>query len=129
MHFMSMSHVDRPVLAYEISSKMSADIHTKGFKNPVMWKRACMLINLLDPEDLSSKELWEICQPTTDVDATKRQAFQTKTGEVPNFQYTSTPILPPEVPIFVAIRIRSTIGHDLRCHMELLVVYMGFDQR
>ena len=89
--------MDHFVLAYEISSKMSADIHTKGFKSPMMWKRACMLINLLDPEDLSSKELWEIGQPTTDVDTTQRQVFQTQTGSVPNFPYTSTPILPPEV--------------------------------
>ena len=33
------------VLMYEVTSKMAADIHTKGFKNPLAWKRACMLIN------------------------------------------------------------------------------------
>ena len=38
-----------------------------------------------------------MCQPTTDVDTTKRQVFQTATSGVPNFPYTSTPILPPEV--------------------------------
>ena len=35
--------------------------------------------------------------PTTDVDTTVRQVFQTKTQDVPNFPYTEIPILPPEV--------------------------------
>ena len=42
------------VLMYQVSSKMAADIHTKGFKNPLAWKRACMLIYLLDHGDISS---------------------------------------------------------------------------
>ena len=67
------------VLMYEVTSKMAADIHTKGFKNPLAWKRACMLINLLDPGDLSSKDLGDMVSPTTDVDTTVRQVFQTKT--------------------------------------------------
>ena len=29
------------VLMYEIASKMAADIHTKGFKIPLAWQRAC----------------------------------------------------------------------------------------
>ena len=85
------------VLMYEVTSKMAADIHTKGFKNPLAWKRACMLINLLDPGDLSSKDLSDMVSPTTDVDTTVRQVFQTKINEVPNFPYTEIPILPPEV--------------------------------
>ena len=85
------------VLMYEVTSKMAADIHTKGFRNPLAWKRACMLINLLDPGDLSSKDLSDMVSPTTDVDTTVRQVFQTKTNEVPNFPYTEIPILPPEV--------------------------------
>ena len=48
---------DHFVLMYEITAKMAADIHTKGFTNPLAWKKACMLINLLDPEDLGSKQL------------------------------------------------------------------------
>ena len=56
-----------------------------------------MLINLLDPEDLGSKQLADLVQPTTDVDTTVRQVFQSRTDEVPNFPYTETPILPPEV--------------------------------
>lgn len=85
------------ILVYEVSSKMAADIHTKGFKNPMSWNRACMLINLLEPEDLRSKELFDMVTPTTDVNTTKRQVFQSKTQDVPNFPYTETPILPPEV--------------------------------
>ena len=85
------------VLMYEVTSKMAADIHTKGFKNPLSWKRACMLINLLDPGDIVSKELLDMVSPTTNVDTTVRQVFQTKTNDVPNFPYTEIPILPPEV--------------------------------
>ena len=88
---------DHFVLMYEITAKMAADIHTKGFTNPLAWKKACMLINLLDPEDLGSKQLADLVQPTTDVDTTVRQVFQSRTDEVPNFPYTETPILPPEV--------------------------------
>ena len=88
---------DHFVLMYEITAKMAADIHTKGFTNPLAWKEACMLINLLEPEDLGSKQLADLVQPTTDVDTTVRQVFQSRTDEVPNFPYTETPILPPEV--------------------------------
>ena len=88
---------DHFLLIYEISAKMAADIHTKGFKNPLAWKKACMLINLLEPGDLFSKELADIVTPGTDVDTTVRQAFQSKTDDIPNFPYTETPILPKEV--------------------------------
>ena len=88
---------DHFVLTYEITAKMAADIHTKGFTNPLAWKKACMLINLLEPEDLGSKQLADLVQPTTDVDTTVRQVFQSRTDEVPNFPYTETPMLPPEV--------------------------------
>ena len=56
-----------------------------------------MLINLLDPGDIVSKELLDMVSPTTNVDTTVRQVFQTKTNDVPNFPYTEIPILPPEV--------------------------------
>ena len=36
-------------------------------------------------------------QPSTDVDMTTRQVFQSKTDDIPNFPYTETPILPKEV--------------------------------
>ena len=51
---------DHFVLIYEITAKMAADIHTKGFKNPMAWKKACMLINLLEPQDLQSKEVLDM---------------------------------------------------------------------
>ena len=85
------------VLIYEITAKMAADIHTKGFRNPMAWKKACMLINLLEPQDLQSKEVLDMLQPSTDVDMTTRQVFQSKTEDIPNFPYTETPILPKEV--------------------------------
>ena len=81
---------DHFVLMCEITAKMAADI-------PLAWKKACMLINLLDPEDLGSEQLAELVQPTMDVDTTVRQVFQSRTDEVPNFPYTETPILPPEM--------------------------------
>ena len=77
-------------LMYEITAKMAADIHTKGFKNPLAWKKACMLINLLASGDLGSKQFADLVAPTTDVDTTVRQVF-------PNFPHTETTILPPEV--------------------------------
>ena len=88
---------DHFVLIFEITAKMAADIHTKGFKNPMAWKKACMLINLLEPQDLQSKEVLDMLQPSTDVDMTTRQVFQSKTEDIPNFPYTETPILPKEV--------------------------------
>ena len=88
---------DHFVLIYEITAKMAADIHTKGFRNPMAWKKACMLVNLLEPQDLQSKEVLDMLQPSTDVDMTTRQVFQSKTEDIPNFPYTETPILPKEV--------------------------------
>ena len=54
---------DHFVLIYEITAKMASDIHTKGFKNPMAWKKASMLINLLEPQDLQSKEVQTCCNP------------------------------------------------------------------
>ena len=85
------------VLMSEITSKMAADIHTKGFKNPLAWQRACVLINLISPSELGTRQLAKMVAPTTDVDTTTRQAFQSKTLNVPNFPYTETLILPPQV--------------------------------
>ena len=31
---------DHFILMYEITAKMAADIHTKGFRNPLAWKKA-----------------------------------------------------------------------------------------
>ena len=88
---------DHFVLLYEISHKMCADIHTKAFRTPLAWRRACMLINLLDPEDLSSKELADMVSPSVDHKKIDHQIFQTKTDDIPNFPYTQTPVLPRAV--------------------------------
>ena len=92
-------HVQRGhfVLLYEISHKMCADIHTKAFRTPLAWRRACMLINLLDPADLGSQELADMVSPSVDRKKIDRQMFQTKTDDIPNFPYTQTPVLPRAV--------------------------------
>lgn len=41
-------------LAYEITARMAADIHTKDFSGAHQWRHACHLINIMPPEDLSS---------------------------------------------------------------------------
>ena len=85
------------ILIYEITSKMAADIHTKAFRDPMAWKRACMLINVLDEKDISGDEVWDIMQPTHDVQSGQRQKIVQSTGSIPTFQYTNTPVVPQEV--------------------------------
>ena len=85
------------ILIYEITSKMAADIHTKAFRDPMAWKRACMLINVLDEKDISGDEVWDIMQPTHDVQSGQRQKLVQSTGTIPTFQYTNTPVVPKEV--------------------------------
>ena len=55
------------ILIYEITSKMAADIHTKVFRDPMAWKRACLLTNVLEDKDISGDEIWDIMQQTHDV--------------------------------------------------------------
>ena len=85
---------DHFVLLYEISHEMCADIHTKAFRTPLAWRRASMLINLLDPADLTSQELADMVSPSVDHKKIDHQMFQTKTDDIPNFPYTQTPVLP-----------------------------------
>ncbi len=85
------------ILIYEITSKMAADIHTKAFRDPMAWKRACMLINVLEHADIPGDEVWDIMQPTRDVSSGQRQKVLQSTGTIPTFQYTNTPVVPPEV--------------------------------
>ena len=82
---------DHFVLMCEITAKMAADIHTKSFTNPLAWKKACMLINLLEPEDLGSKQLADLVQPTTDVDTTVRQVFSQGQMRFPIFRILKHP--------------------------------------
>ena len=85
------------ILIYEITSKMAADIHTKAFRDPMAWKRACLLINVLEDKDISGAEIWDIMQQTHDVASGQRQKIVQSTGTIPTFQYTTTPVVPPEV--------------------------------
>ena len=40
-------------LAYEVSSRMCADIYTKAFTDADKWRLACWLINICDPKELN----------------------------------------------------------------------------
>lgn len=83
---------------YEITSKMAADIHTKAIRDPMAWKRACLLINVLEDTDISGQEVWGLMQPTHDVTSGQRQkTIVQSTGTVPTFQYTNAPVVPLEV--------------------------------
>ena len=44
-------------LAYEVTAKMAADIHTKSFKDTVSWAHACQLINIFPPEQIGSQDI------------------------------------------------------------------------
>ncbi len=85
------------ILIYEITSKMAADIHTQAFRDPMAWKRACLSINVLEDNDISGEEVWDIMQQTHDVNSGQRQKIVQSTGTIPTFQYTTTPVVPKEV--------------------------------
>ena len=82
-------------LAYEVTAKMAADIHTKSFKDSVSWTHACQLINIFPPALIGSQEIMDLMRPThaQSADEKGHQHYSYK-GEVPCFPYTETPILP-----------------------------------
>ena len=82
-------------LAYEVTAKMAADIHTKSFKDSVSWTHACQLINIFPPALIGSQEIMDLMRPThaQSADEKGHQHYSFK-GEVPCFPYTETPILP-----------------------------------
>ena len=86
------------ILIYEITSKMAADIHTKAFRDPMAWKRACMLINVLDERDISGDEVWDIMQPTHDVNSGQTSENCTVHRD-PSLlsSISNTPVVPKEV--------------------------------
>ena len=84
-------------LVYEVTSKMCADIHTKAFKDHMTWKRACMLINILSYDEISSEDMWSIMQPTHDISTGLDQKYRERHVTIPTFPYTETPILPPDL--------------------------------
>ena len=51
-------------LAYEVTAKMAADIHTKSFKDSVSWTHACQLINIFPPALIGSQEIMDLMRPT-----------------------------------------------------------------
>ena len=82
-------------LAYEVTAKMAADIHTKSFKDSVSWTHACQLINIFPPALIGSQEIMDLMRPThaQSADEKGHQHYSFK-GEVPCFPYTEAPILP-----------------------------------
>ena len=82
-------------LAYEVTAKMAADIHTKSFKDSVSWTHACQLINIFPPALIGSQEIMDLMHPThaQSADEKGHQHYSFK-REVPCFPYTETPILP-----------------------------------
>ena len=85
-------------LAYEVTAKMAADIHTKAFKDHVSWAHACQLINIMPPTMLSSVEVMDMMKATHQQSADEKghQHYSFK-NEGPCFPYTQTPILPQEL--------------------------------
>ena len=87
-------------LAYEVTAKMAADIHTKAFKDGVSWAHACQLINIFPPEQLHTVDIMDMMKPTHDqvADAKgKSQRVHNYRNQTPCFPYTETPILPEEL--------------------------------
>ena len=61
------------------------------------WKRACLLINILEESDIQDDEVWDITQQIHDVASGIRQTVIQTSGSIPTFQYTNTPIVPPDI--------------------------------
>ena len=82
-------------LAYEVTAKMAADVHTKSFKDSVSWTHACQLINIFPPEQIGSQDIMDLMRPThsQSTDEKGQQLYMFK-SEVPCFPYTQAPILP-----------------------------------
>ena len=82
-------------LAYEVTAKMAADIHTKAFKDGVSWAHACQLINIFPPGQLQSVEIMDMMKPTHDqvADAKgKSQRIHNYRNQTPCFPHTEIPI-------------------------------------
>ena len=83
-------------LANEVTAKMSADIHTKAFKDGMSWIHTCVLINIFPPEMLASQDVMDMMKPTRSLEDGSRQT-SAEVDLVPGFPYTSMPILPAEI--------------------------------
>ena len=87
-------------LAYEVTAKMAADVHTKAFKDGISWVHACQLINIFPPEHLQSLEVMDMMKPTHGQVADAKgqtQRVHNYKNQTPCFPYTETPILPEEL--------------------------------
>ncbi|CAE7391735.1 unnamed protein product [Symbiodinium microadriaticum] len=51
-------------LAYEVTAKMAADIHTKSFEDSISWTHACQLINIFPPDQIGSQDIMDLMRPT-----------------------------------------------------------------
>ena len=78
-------------LAYEVTAKMAADIHTKSFKDSVSWTHACQLIKIFPPALIGSQEIMDLMRPTHSHSADEKghQHYSFK-SKVPCFPYTET---------------------------------------
>ena len=82
-------------LAYDVTAKMAADIHTKSFKDSVSRTHACQLINSFPPDQIGSQDIMDLMRPTHSQSTDEKgQQLYTFKSEAPCFPYTQTPILP-----------------------------------
>ena len=58
---------DHIALVYEITGKMTADIHTKGYDDARKWKSVTSLINIVTSEFLRSPQTLELSRTTNDL--------------------------------------------------------------
>ena len=65
-------------LAYEVTAKMAADIHTKSFKDSVSWTHACQLINIFPPALIGSQVIMDLMRPTHSQSADRRAINTTR---------------------------------------------------
>ena len=81
-------------LVYEITSKMAADIYTKGYDDARKWKSVTSNINIVTNEFIRSLQALELSRTTNDL-SWKLPAMSD--GGAPYFARATTPILPPEL--------------------------------
>ena len=84
-------------MVYEITGKMAADIHTKGYDDGRKWKSVTSLINIVTPEFLRSPQVLELSRTTDDLSC--RRLPSVSDDGVPYFSHTQTPILPRELDV------------------------------
>ena len=86
---------DHIALVYEITSKMAADIYTKGYDDGRKWKSVTYNINIVTNEFIRSPQAIELSRATNDLSCKKLPAVSE--GGVPYFTHTATPLRPPEL--------------------------------